>query len=74
MNSFTHLHSFRTRIPPSGVTRRDATRREDDQHDRNASIILSVRIPTYEDVESAVREVEYAKDKRALADCLDFAG
>jgi hypothetical protein len=49
----------------------DALRREADQHDRNASIILSARIPSYEDVESAAREVEQAKDKRALADCLD---
>jgi hypothetical protein len=51
----------------------DALRRGADQHDRNASIILSARIPSYEDVECAAREVEHAKDKRALADCLDSA-
>ncbi len=49
----------------------DALRREADQHDRNASIILSARIQSYDDVECAAREVEQAKDKRALADCLD---
>ena len=51
----------------------DALRREADQHDRNASIILSVQLPSYEDLEYAAREVELAKDKRALADCLDSA-
>jgi hypothetical protein len=50
----------------------DALRWEADQHDRNASIILSVQLPSYEDLECAAREVELAKDKRALADCLDF--
>jgi hypothetical protein len=49
-------------------------RLEADQHDRNASVILSARNPTYEDSECAVREVEQANDKRALADCLDSAG
>jgi hypothetical protein len=49
----------------------DVLRREADLHDRNASIILSVSVPSYEDVQSAAREVEHAKDKRALADCLD---
>ncbi|MFZ0581139.1 MAG: hypothetical protein WA690_11700 [Candidatus Acidiferrales bacterium] len=49
----------------------DALRQEADQHDQNASIILSARIPSYEDVERAACEVEHAKDKRALADCLD---
>jgi hypothetical protein len=42
-------------------------------HDRNASAILSARVPSYEDAECAAREVEQAKDKRALADCLDSA-
>jgi hypothetical protein len=51
----------------------DALRREADQHDRNASVILSAGSPSYEDAECAAREVEQAKDKRALADCLDFA-
>jgi hypothetical protein len=51
----------------------DALRREADQHDRNASIILSAQLPSYEDLECAAREVEHAKDKRALADCLDSA-
>jgi hypothetical protein len=50
----------------------DALRWEADQHDRDASIILSVQLPSYEDLECAAREVEQAKDKRALADCLDF--
>jgi len=45
----------------------DALRREAVQHDRNASIILSVQLPSYEDLECAAREVEQAKDKRALA-------
>ena len=53
--------------------RGDVLRREADQHDRNASIILAARVPSYEDVECAAREVEHARDKRALADCLDFA-
>jgi hypothetical protein len=48
-------------------------RLEADQHDRNASIILSARFPSYEDAQCAAREVEQAKDKRALADCLDSA-
>lgn len=57
-----------------GVAMRgDVLRREADQHDRNASIILAARVPSYEDVECAAREVEHARDKRALADCLDFA-
>jgi hypothetical protein len=51
----------------------DALRREADQHDRNASIIFSMQLPSYEDLECAAREVEHAKDKRALADCLDSA-
>jgi hypothetical protein len=44
---------------------------EADQHDRNAAIILAARFPSYEDAQCAAREVEQAKDKRALADCLD---
>jgi hypothetical protein len=48
-------------------------RLEADHHDRNASIILSARVPSYEDVECAAREGEQEKDKRALADCLDSA-
>jgi hypothetical protein len=51
----------------------DALRREADQHDRNALNILSVQLPSYEDLECAARETEHAKDKRALADCLDSA-
>ena len=46
-------------------------RLEAEQHDRNALVILSVRFPSYEDAQCAAREVEQAKDKRALADCLD---
>jgi hypothetical protein len=46
-------------------------RLEADQHDRNASVILSACNPSYEDAKCAAREVEQAKDKRALADCLD---
>jgi hypothetical protein len=49
----------------------DALRREADQHERNASIILSAGVPSYEDAQSAASEIEHAKDKRALADCLD---
>jgi hypothetical protein len=48
-------------------------RLEADQHDRNASVILSAGNPSYEDTQRAAREVEQAKDKRALADCLDSA-
>jgi len=49
----------------------DTLRKEADQHDRNAAIILSARIPSYEDVQTAEIEIEHAKDKRALAECLD---
>jgi len=48
-------------------------RLEADQHDRNAAIIVSARFTSYEDAQCAAREVEQAKDKRALADCLDSA-
>jgi hypothetical protein len=48
-------------------------RLEADQHDRNAATILSARILTYEHSQCAASEVEQAKDKRALADCLDAA-
>jgi hypothetical protein len=51
----------------------DALRREADQNDRSASVILSADNPSWEDAECAAREVEQAKDKRALADCLDSA-
>jgi hypothetical protein len=46
----------------------DALRWEADQHDRNASIILSVQLPSYEDLECAAREVEQAKDKRSASE------
>ena len=49
----------------------DALRRKAGQHDRNASITPSARVPSYEDVQSAASEIERAKDKRALAECLD---
>jgi hypothetical protein len=42
-------------------------------NDPNASVILSASNPSYEDAQCAAREVEQAKDKRALADCLDSA-
>ena len=48
-------------------------RLEADQHERNASVILSASHPSYEDAQCASREMEQAKDKRALADCLDSA-
>jgi hypothetical protein len=50
----------------------DVLRREADQHDRNAAIILSVRTPSFEDIQAAASEIEHAKDKRALAECLDL--
>jgi len=46
-------------------------RLEADQHDRNALVILAASNPSYEDAQCAAREAEQAKDKRALADCLD---
>jgi len=48
-------------------------RLEADYDDRKASIILSARFPAHEDAQCAAREVEQAKDKRAIADCLDSA-
>jgi hypothetical protein len=48
-------------------------RLEADQHYRHVSVILSAGNPSYEDAQCATREVERAKDKWALADCLDSA-
>jgi hypothetical protein len=55
------------------ITEQKELRREADQHDRNASIILSTApVPSYEDAERAAIEMERAKDKRALADLSDL--
>jgi hypothetical protein len=51
----------------------DVLRREADQHDRNASVILSGVAPSRDDLQCATRETEHANDKRALADGLDSA-
>jgi hypothetical protein len=42
----------------------DVLRREADQHDRNASVILSGVAPSRDDLQCAIRETEHANDKR----------